>query len=172
MSNPFVSEIRIFSGNFAPSGWALCNGQLLPIAQNTALFSLLGTTYGGNGVSTFGLPDLRGRVPLQPGQGPGLTNRVLGEQLGEEGHTLTTAELPSHGHLMSASQQIGFDYKPANSAFGVTKQPAYYAGPNAANVTLGKAIAEPGTSDTHPNMQPFLALNFIIATQGIFPARG
>src|SRR5687767_11791868 len=127
MAEGFIGEIRLFAGNFAPRGWALCNGQLLSIAQNTALFSLLGTTYGGNGQTTFALPDLRGRVPLHPGQGPGLAERFLGETAGEEAHTLLAGEMPAHSHQMNSTNNIATATSPAGNALAQNARPAYAA---------------------------------------------
>jgi microcystin-dependent protein len=171
MPAPFIGEIRIWAGNFAPTGWALCNGQLLPISQNTALFSILGTAYGGNGSSNFALPDLQGRVPMQPGQGQGLTPRVRGEALGSEARTLTVLEVPAHTHSLSANSGNGNDDAPggrvmARSPAGI---PQYAAAPNA--VMSAGAVAAAGGGQPHNNMQPYLALNFIICLQGIYPSR-
>jgi len=174
MSNPFVAEIRIFTGNFAPKGWAECDGQLLPISQNTALFSLLGTTYGGNGTSNFALPNLQGCAPMQAGQGPGLSLRDLGETGGEQNVTLIQTEMPAHSHTAQASPSGGQANPSTNnwasSAFG---RPPVYAASNAqTNVQmnpLGTSIV--GGSLPHNNMPPYLGLTFIIALQGVFPAR-
>jgi microcystin-dependent protein len=171
MPAPFVGEIRIFAGNYAPTGWAFCNGQLLPIGSYTALFSILGTTYGGNGQSTFALPDLRGRVPMQPGQGPGLSPRALGDAVGTEAHALTQPELPGHSHSLAANSGNGNDDAPfgrvmARSAAGI---PQFSATENTA--MAADAVSVTGGSQSHNNMQPYLALNFIISLQGIFPAR-
>ena len=168
MATPFIAEIVMFGGNFAPRGWAFCQGQLLSIAQNTALFSLLGTTYGGNGQTTFALPDLRGRVPIQQGSGPGLTPRVLGEQGGTETVTLQVTQMPAHTHTVSASTAAAGDTVPTGNV--LSEGSIYHAAPG--NTTLSPtAIGASGGSQPHNNIQPFLALNFIIATQGIFPSR-
>ena len=172
MSDQFVAEIRIFPFNFPPKGWAFCNGQLMPISQNTALFSLLGVTYGGDGKSTFALPDLQGRVPLQPGQGPGLSAYILGEETGVETVTLLTSEMPAHTHQMKASsdpadvQQPSANRSLARSAPGF----AYFAG-NQNTSLASEALSIIGGGLPHNNMMPYLTLNFNIALQGIFPPR-
>lgn len=168
MSEPFVGEIRMVGFNFAPIGWALCNGQLLPIAQNTALFSLLGTTYGGNGVSTFGLPDLRSRAPMHPGSGPGLAPRNLGQGYGSESVVLSTAQMPAHGHPIEASQLQANRGNPVGGRQATTRDPVYAASCASAP---GLASAPAGGAQAHPNMQPSLVVNFIIALQGVFPPR-
>jgi microcystin-dependent protein len=172
MSDPFVAEIRIFPFNFAPKGWAFCDGQLLPISQNTALFSLLGTTYGGDGKSTFALPDLQGSVPVQPGQGQGLSLYDLGQMGGAENITLLESEIPLHTHTVSASTSDGIEQSPVNSLLatgvgGIT----LYAAPGAATQLSPNALALAGGSLPHNNMMPYLTLNFCIAMQGVFPAR-
>lgn len=167
----FVGEVRAFAGTFAPNGWAFCNGQLLPISQNTALFSLLGTTYGGDGMSTFALPDLRGRVPIHPGQGPGLTNRVLGEVGGSETHALTTAEIPPHTHTVAASSANGAADNPAGRLMARSPAaiPRYAASPNVSLSSM--AVSLTGDDQPHNNLQPYLTVTYIIALQGIFPPR-
>ena len=175
MSNPFVAEIRIFPFNFAPKGWAFCDGQLLPISQNTALFSLLGTTYGGDGKSTFALPNLQGSAPMHQGQGPGLSLRDLGESAGEQSVTLLQTEMPSHSHQASAASDSG-PTSPANNTWGTlpgrTPPPLYVDGsPNASNVSMGNALSIAGGNLPHNNMQPYLTLNFCIALQGVYPPR-
>jgi microcystin-dependent protein len=171
--SPFIAEIKLFAGNFAPRDYAMCNGQLLPISQNQALFSLIGTMYGGNGTTTFGLPDLRGRVPIHQGQGPGLTNRVLGEMGGSETVTLTANELPPHTHNLQANTGPGTSVAPVNGAVlaASTARDKVYgtAVPNA--VMSAQSIGPAGSGLPHANMQPYLAVNFIIAIQGIFPSR-
>ena len=164
MAEPFLSEIRIMSFVFAPKGWALCNGQLLPINQNQALFSLLGTTFGGNGQTNFALPDLRGRVPIHVGSG-----HTLGEQAGQQAHTLTIAELPRHTHLVNASTTAsgGVD-NPAGQFLGSASN-LYHAPSNLTTMNPG-TIGNRGGSQAHQNMQPFLTLNFCIALIGIFPS--
>lgn len=174
MSQPFVAEIRIVGFNFAPRGWAFCNGQLMPISQNTALFSLLGTTYGGDGKSTFALPDLQGSVPIGQGQGPGLSDRFLGEQSGVANVTLLTTEMPFHNHFAVADGSGGGNQPaPAGNAWSSLSgrtPPSLYA--NSTNTTMSPfAIGLTGSSFPHNNMQPYLGLNFIIALQGVFPAR-
>ena len=163
MAEPFLAEIRIMSFEFAPTGWALCNGQLLPINQNQALFSLLGTTYGGDGQVNFALPDLRARVSVHEGNG-----HTLGERGGEQAHTLSIGEMPTHTHLVQASSAPGTAVNPANTvlaaASNVYRQADNLTALNAASVT------NVGGSQAHLNMQPFLALNFCIALQGIFPS--
>jgi microcystin-dependent protein len=174
MADPFVAEIRIFAGNFAPKGWAFCNGQLLPLSQNTALFSLLGTTYGGDGKSTFALPDLQGRAPMHPGQGPGLSNRSLGEEVGTDTVTILEAEMPSHNHTMRADGSTGGPLggganasSPVNNYLGATVK---YQSSTSPQVQMAP-LASAGGSLPHNNLQPFLTLNFIIALQGVFPPR-
>lgn len=174
MSDPFVAEIRIFPFNFAPKGWAFCNGQLMPISQNTALFSLLGTYYGGDGKTTFALPDLQGRAPTHQGQGPGLSDYSLGQSGGEENVTLIQTEIPSHNHQASGAAGSG-PTSPANNTWGAgagrTPPPTYADGsPNVTMSPLSVAIA--GGSQPHNSMQPYLALNFCIAMQGVYPPRG
>ena len=171
MPQPFVGEIRIFAGNFPPTGWAFCNGQLLPIASNTALFSLLGTAFGGNGVNTFALPNLQGRVPLGSGQGPGLTDRARGNVLGEESHALIGPEMPAHTHSLGASAANGTSDAVAGNVMARSPAaiPQYHV---TADATLHSAtVGTSGGGQPHNNMQPYLTLNFCIALQGIFPQR-
>ena len=175
MSDPFVAEIRIFAGNFAPTGWAFCRGQLLPISQNTALFSLIGTFYGGNGQSTFGLPDFQGRAPINQGQGPGLTQRDIGESSGAETVTLLQSEIPVHNHVLRGTTAGADQTDPtarvwAASNVGRTPPPLYSTTQNSTMSPQALSIA--GGSQPHNNMHPYLTLNFIIALQGIFPPRG
>jgi microcystin-dependent protein len=175
MSNPFLAEIRIFTGNFAPKGWALCDGQLLPISQNTALFSLLGTTYGGDGKSTFALPDLQGCAPMQAGQGPGLSLRDLGETAGEQTVTLLQTEMPSHSHTAQGSTGSN-QTTPVNNAWASGAKLGggnlYFPSTPASNVQMNPfATSIAGGNLPHNNMPPFLGLTFIIALQGVFPAR-
>jgi|ERR1044071_9217063 microcystin-dependent protein len=164
MAEPFLSEIRIMSFVFAPKGWALCNGQLLPINQNQALFSLLGTTFGGDGRVNFALPDLRGRVPMHVGSG-----HTLGERGGEQAHTLSVAELPEHTHTFNVSDATGNKTVPGGNL--ITKAPANLYGPPTGLVAMNAGSSLPvGGSQAHLNMQPFLTLNLCIALQGIFPS--
>lgn len=175
MSDQFVGEIRIFGFNFPPTGWALCNGQLMSISQNTALFSLLGTTYGGDGKSTFALPNLQGRAPLQPGQGPGLSLRDLGETGGETNVTLIQSEMPLHTHgPLQASTSAGTQQAPGNAVWGtsqVLRQGVNLYTPNPGSPMNPAAISAAGGSLPHNNLPPYLVLNFCIALQGIFPPR-
>ena len=173
MSEPFTAEIRIFAGNFAPRGWAFCNGQLLPIAQNTALFSLIGTTYGGDGRTTTALPNLKGRAAMHPGRGPGLTSRRLGQRGGSEMITLSEAQMPNHTHTVQGSSDVPDSRQPGNSL------PAQPVGRGAA-VLYGTAnqvsfassmVTNTGGSQAHNNLQPFLTMTFIIALVGLYPSR-
>jgi microcystin-dependent protein len=171
MSLDFIGEVRLFAGGTPPHGWALCNGQILPIASNTALFSLLGTRYGGNGTSTFALPNFQGRIPIHPGQGPGLSNRSLAEQGGSESHPLTQAELPLHTHTMGASTANGLSDSPAGRV--LARNPAgvpIYAASADSNLAPS-AAGSSGGDQPHNNMAPYLGVSFIIALQGVFPQR-
>ena len=173
MSEPFVAEVRIFAGNFAPRGWALCNGQLLPIAQNTALFALIGTIYGGDGRTTCALPNLQGRVPVHPGTGPGLTQRRLGETGGTEQVMLTVNQTAAHTHNLRCTSSEGNQLGPAGNVLAAEGS-AYtldyaFAEPNA-TMHAGSITGE-GGGQSHSNVQPFLVLNFIIALTGLFPSR-
>jgi microcystin-dependent protein len=175
MSDPFVAEIRIFTGNFAPRGWAQCNGQLMAISQNTALFSLLGTTYGGDGKSTFALPNLQGSAPMQQGQGPGLSLRDLGELGGQTNVTLLQTEMPAHAHVVQAATGGGGSSDPTNNAWasGAKGLGDLYSPSGNNNVQMSpQAVSISGGSLPHNNMMPYLGLMFIIALQGVFPARG
>ena len=165
MAEPFLSEIRIMSFVFAPKGWALCNGQLLPINQNQALFALLGTTFGGNGQTNFALPDLRGRTPIHVGSG-----HTLGEQGGEQAHTLSIAELPTHTHVLNATSNNATATSPSASVGYARAGTLMYAPPTSLVAMAPQAVANVGGSQAHLNMQPFLTLNFCIALQGIFPS--
>lgn len=176
MSEPFVAEIRIFAGNFAPRGWAFCNGQLLPIIQNSALFSLIGTTYGGDGKSTTALPDLQGRVPMHPGHGPGLTSRRLGERGGDSTVTLTEAQIPNHTHTLRAStgatDEEGEKSPSGNSTGEPELSQSIYKNTGLNLVTMNPAALSPtGGGSSHNNMQPYLGLYFIIALVGLYPSR-
>ena len=174
MSDQFVAEIRIFPFNFAPTGWALCDGQLMAISQNTALFSLLGVTYGGDGRVTFGLPDFQGAAPMQQGQGPGLSQRFLGETGGEQTVTLLQTEMPAHSHAQEAVNQPGEDPTP-----GPTEGIARSVGANLYQDNTSQnlvqlspqALSTAGGNQPHNNMPPYLTLTFMIALQGIFPQR-
>jgi microcystin-dependent protein len=169
MAQPFMSEIRIMSFVFAPKGWALCNGQLLPINQNQALFSLLGTTFGGDGRVNFGLPDLRGRTPIHVGSG-----HTLGERGGEQAHTISISELPTHTHVAVGTSTLADQPTPAGNLLGTVDLTAFttsvYAPPGSLAALAPNSIANTGGSQAHQNMQPFLTLSFCIALQGIFPS--
>jgi microcystin-dependent protein len=173
MSDPFVAEIRIFAFNFAPKGWAFCDGQLLPISQNTALFSLLGTTYGGDGKSTFALPDMQGNAPMQPGQGQGLSLRDLGETSGVETVTLLVSEMPVHTHTLNCSIDDA-DLRIPSPARSMAKSSGgnMYAPANGNQTMAFQGLPPAGGGLPHNNMQPYLTVNFCIAMQGVFPPRG
>jgi microcystin-dependent protein len=172
MAEPFLGEIIMFGGNFAPRGWALCNGQLLSISQNTALFAILGTTYGGDGRTTFGLPDLRGRAPMHPGSGPGLTTRRLGEKGGSESETLDVNQIPSHNHAAQCVGPAGNSNDAAGNLWaddaGVSS--GTYSSGAPTNTMSSAAIGNAGGSQAHNNVQPFQCVNYLIALQGIFPS--
>jgi microcystin-dependent protein len=172
MADPFVAEIRIFPFNFAPKGWAFCDGQLLPLSQNTALFSLLGTTYGGDGKSNFALPDLQGRTPMHPGQGPGLSLHDLGESAGEDFVTLLDSENPAHSHGMRAQITDNADITNVSNvaAYAPSVGGTLYQGASNGNLSP-QALPIQGGSLPHNNMQPYLTLYFNIALQGVFPPR-
>lgn len=171
MSEPYIGEIRMFAGNFAPRGWAFCDGQLLAVSQNDALFSLLGTIYGGDGRTTFGLPDLRGRIPIHAGQGPGLSERRLGSKGGAEKVTLTVNQLPSHSHQPTATDDTNPTVEPAGRVTGHPVKNIYRAPPdNSLNFNTA-AITNVGGSRSHTNLMPFLCVHFIIALVGIYPSR-
>jgi microcystin-dependent protein len=173
MADPFVAEIRIFPFNFAPTGWAWCDGQLLPLSQNTALFSLLGTTYGGNGKSNFALPDLAGRAPMHPGQGPGLSLHDLGETGGSETVTLLESEIPAHAHGLMSNAAVANRSTPAgNSIARVAGAAPYSASPSPSAQLAPDALAPAGGDQPHNNLQPYLTFYFAIALQGVFPPRG
>jgi microcystin-dependent protein len=172
MSDPFVAEIRIFGCDFAPTGWATCDGQLLPISQNTALFSLLGTFYGGDGKSTFALPNFDGSAAMHQGQGAGLSDRFIGETGGEQSVTLLQTEMPLHDHFVTASNQIGTDRTPGGEDLARSKGMNLY-GPSGTAVLMDpQATSAAGGSLPHNNMSPYLTMTFCIALQGIFPPRG
>lgn len=176
MSTPYLSEIRVFPWNWAPKGWALCNGALLPIAQNTALFALLGTSFGGNGQTTFALPDLRSRVANHWGQGPGLSPYTIGQQGGVETVTLLASQLPVHTHLWTASSGDGTQNPPLNGYLGKVNRTGIgylnaFAAPGGTTVVLGNVPTSAGGGLPHTNIQPVLAMNFCIATTGVFPSR-
>jgi len=171
MSEPFVGEIRMFAGNFAPRGWAFCDGQLLAVSQNDALFSLLGTIYGGDGRTTYGLPDLRGRIPIHAGSGPGLSPRRLGAKAGEEKVTLTVNQLPSHTHPMQAATAAGTQSNPSGEYLAASPSIRMYR-PGTPNAAMNSgSISQLGGSRSHSNLMPFLCIQFIIALFGIYPSR-
>jgi len=165
-SSPFLAELKLFSYDFAPSGWASCNGQLMPINQNQALFALLGTTYGGNGTTTFALPDLRGRVPMHFVPPPGSPS--LGESFGEEAHTISIAELPAHNHFVMASASVADTPSPANSVLAQANNA--YAPAASLTALRPESVTNVGGSQAHENRHPYLVLNWCIAIQGIFPS--
>lgn len=178
MSEAYVAEIRLFAGNFAPRGWAFCDGSLLPISQNTALFSLLGTNYGGDGRTTFGLPDLRGRVPMNHGAGPGLTQRFIGESAGANSTTITVAEMPAHSHgVIGTSSAANVEVPNANVRFGTApggrgqQGPPLYTSQSPNTALAPQTISVSGNSQPVSLVKPVLAINYIIALQGIFPSR-
>ncbi len=170
MSEPFIAEIRIFAGNFAPRGWAFCNGQLLPVTQNTALFSLIGTTYGGDGRTTTALPNLKGCVPMHPGRGTGLTARRLGQRGGTETVTLSEAQMPGHNHTMIGDQQDAASTDPTGRRLAKADEDIY-APPGILAAMSAQSMLNTGGGGSHNNMQPFLTMNFIIALQGLYPSR-
>jgi microcystin-dependent protein len=170
--NPLLGSLLIFAGNFAPRGWAFCSGQLLSISQNTALFSILGTTFGGDGVSNFALPDLRGRVPIHPGQGPGLSNYILGESGGSEKTTMLPANLPAHNHPLLATSEAGTTSAPAGAYLGNTGALDREYNISGTVVAMNAAAIGPvGASLPFNIVQPYLAINYVIALTGIFPSR-
>ena len=172
MADPFVAEIRIFPFNFAPKGWAWCDGQLMPLSQNTALFSLLGTTYGGNGKSNFALPDLQGRAPMHPGQGSGLSLHDLGETGGSETVTLLETEIPAHSHAFQVSVAEALQNDPTQQFYGGGTGINIYAAPGAIVQMAPESLTPTGGDQPHNNMQPYLTFFFCIALQGVFPPRG
>ena len=170
--DPFVGEIRMFAGNFAPRGWAFCDGQLLAISQNDALFSLLGTIYGGDGRTTFGLPDMRGRIPIHAGSGPGLSPRRLGARAGAESVTVTVNQLPSHNHgNLQVSTDAGTEANADSAVLGASPNVRLYRPVTPSMNMSVNAITSIGGSQQHTNVQPFLCIHFIIALLGIFPSR-
>jgi microcystin-dependent protein len=173
VADPFVAEIRIVPFNFAPKGWAFCDGQILPLSQNTALFALLGTTYGGDGKSTFALPDLQGAAAMHPGQGPGLSLRDLGEMAGEPFVTLIESEMPAHTHALNAIAALSTTATPSSqTALSRSVNGSAYTAPGGALQQMAfQSLTIAGGSQPHNNLQPYLTLNYIIALQGVFPPR-
>lgn len=172
MADPFVAEIRIFPFNFAPKGWAFCDGQLLPLSQNTALFSLLGTTYGGNGKSNFALPNLQGNVPMHPGQGPGLSLHDLGETGGSDTVTLLESEIPAHSHALRVYKSDPADhFSPAGNTLCRSNNGQAWGASGSNAAFADEALAPAGGDQPHNNMMPYLTFNFCIALQGVFPPR-
>lgn len=170
MSEPFVGEIRMFAGSFAPRGWAFCDGQLLAVSQNDALFSLFGTIYGGDGRTTFGLPDLRGRIPIHAGAGPGLSDRRLGSKGGTEQVTLTANQIPSHSHPWQASGDGASAALPKEAALAATTTNVYHSSANLVGMN-GAMVGNTGGSQPHTNLMPTLCIHFIVALFGIYPSR-
>lgn len=169
MGTPFIGEIRMFGGNFAPAGWAFCNGQLVPISENDALFNLIGTTYGGDGQATFALPDLQGRLPMHMGTGPGLSTRQIGELGGVETVTLTAQQIPVHTHAPQADSNGGNQTTPQNGIWASSASSRYSS--SAPNLAMDSSLIGPtGGSQPHENMMPFLAISFIISLFGIYPS--
>lgn len=170
MAQPYVGEIRMFAGNFAPAGWLFCEGQLLPISENETLFQLIGTTYGGDGESTFALPDLRGRLPIHQGTGPGLSGHVLAETGGVEEVTLTTQQIPVHKHALVVTDNVAGQTNPQGNLLGQSTQATLYIS-DSPNVSMAAYVIAPtGGSQPHTNLQPFLCIDFIISLFGIFPS--
>ncbi|MBL7783842.1 MAG: phage tail protein [Saprospiraceae bacterium] len=170
MAQPYVGEIRMFAGNFAPAGWAFCNGDLMSISENETLFQLIGTTYGGDGESTFALPNLQSRVPIHMGTGPGLSNYQIGESFGTESVTITSSTTPAHTHVFLASTAIANQPNPANNYLGVSSQVSMYFG-DPPNVPMNpSSLSNVGGSQPHENCMPFLCVSFIISLYGIFPS--
>jgi microcystin-dependent protein len=170
MSQPYIGEIRMFGGSFAPAGWAFCNGQLMPISENDALFTLIGTTYGGDGQETFGIPDLQGRIPLHMGQGPGISqNYQIGEKAGTESVTLTTQQLPSHNHGWLASNDPSNSLLPASNVVSTPLNITPYFSGAAGTALNAQSLVPQGGSQPHENMMPFLCISYIISLFGIFP---
>jgi microcystin-dependent protein len=171
MSDQFLGEVRMFAGNFAPQGWAMCQGQLLSISQNAALFSLLGTNFGGNGTSTFGLPNFQGTAPMHQGNGAGLTSRVVGEVGGEKTVTLLTTQLPSHTHNFQTVQANGSSLSPGGNLIGGSRALTPFASPAPTQLMSASSCGPTGGNLPHNNLQPYLTVSFIIAMVGIYPTR-
>jgi len=172
MSNPFIGEIRLFAGNFAPAGWAFCDGAMLPIAEYDTLFTLIGTTYGGDGQSTFALPDLRGRIPIHQGQGPGLSSHTIGESSGSENVSLTVNQMPAHPHAFMGTSSNASAANPANAVVAAPSTIDLYRTATAPNANLAaNALGMAGGSQPHDNLQPYLCISFIISLFGIFPSQ-
>ncbi len=174
MTTPYVGEIRLFGGTFAPNGWMFCDGALLPISEYDTLFTLIGTTYGGDGQETFALPDLRGRVPMHQGQGPGLSQRVLGERSGTETVTLVPSQLPIHTHVATANSGAGSSAAPGNNVWAGNSNTAalQFTASTASPANMNSASVSPvGGSQPHENRMPFVAVNYIISLFGVFPSQ-
>lgn len=172
MGEPFIGEIRMFGGTFAPAGWAFCAGQLMPISENDALFTLIGTTYGGDGQETFGIPDLQGRVPMHQGQGPGISqNYILGESAGVESVTLTTQQIPIHNHAVVASTNTASSTTASGNLTAASNQLKIYDQGGTSKLFANNTITPVGGSQPHENMQPYLALSFILSLFGVFPTQ-
>ena len=171
MADPYIGEIRMFAGSFAPVGWALCEGQLLPISENDALFTLIGTIYGGDGQETFGLPDLRGRAPIHHGDGPGLVNRTIGERAGVETVTLTTQQIPAHNHALLARAAGGKSATPSGNVLASAPATSLYTRDTPSAQLAANLVDPAGGSQPHENMPPYLTINFIISLFGIFPSQ-
>jgi microcystin-dependent protein len=171
MSNPYIGEIRMFGGNFAPAGWAFCDGQLMPISENDTLFNLIGTTYGGDGQETFALPDLQGRLPMHAGQGPGLSNYQIGEKSGVETVTLNTQQTPTHTHAVVVSGDLANSNSPNNSMLAQSTQILLYTQDTASKFMAPSALSLVGGSQPHENMQPYLVVSFIISLFGVYPSQ-
>ena len=171
MSDGYVGEIRMFAGNFAPRNWALCDGQLIAVSQNESLFSLLGTIYGGDGRTTFGLPDMRGRVPVHQGTGPGLTDRRIGHKFGQEHVTLTTNNLPAHSHRVTASTETANEASPVGNLLATPPTEGIYRAGTPTDAMSSQAVSQKGSSQSHDNMMPTATINYIICLYGTYPSR-